>query len=64
MLQQRPITVPGFNTEPHPTSTLSPSIAPNFFRPVSIFSSPSFTTTSFLSDFTLEQMEPAPIWDL
>ena len=40
------------------------SMAPNFFRPVSIFSSPSFTITSFLSDFTLEQMEPAPIWDL
>ena len=39
-------------------------VAPNFLSPVSIFSSPSFTTTSFLSDFTLEQMEPAPIWDL
>ena len=33
-------------------------MAPNFFNPVSIFSSPSFTTTSRLSDFTLEQIEP------
>ena len=26
-----PITLPGFNIEPHPTSTSSPIIAPNFF---------------------------------
>ena len=33
-----PITVPGFKTEPQPTSTKSPRIAPNFFNPVSILS--------------------------
>ena len=32
-------------------------MAQNFLSPVSIFSSPSFTTTSFLSDFTLEKIE-------
>ena len=31
MLLWLPITVPGFSTEPHPTSTSSPNIAPNFF---------------------------------
>ena len=40
-------TVPGFNTLLHPTSTLSPSIAPNFFKPVSICSLSYFTTTNF-----------------
>ena len=44
-----PITVPGFNTLPQPTSTLSPSIAPIFFIPVSIFSVPFFITINFLS---------------
>ena len=34
-LEPRPTTVPGFNTLLQPTSTLSPSMAPNFFRPVS-----------------------------
>ena len=59
-----PITVPGFNTLPQPTSTLSPSIAPIFFIPVSIFSVPFFITINFLSDFTFDVIEPAPIWDL
>ena len=49
-----PTTLPGFNTVPQPTSTSSPSMAPNFFIPVSICPSGDFTTTSFLSDFTLE----------
>ena len=44
------------------TSTWSPRMAPNFFLPVSIRSAPFFTVTSVLSDFTLEVMEPAPIW--
>ena len=52
-----PITLPGFKTLPHPTSTLSPIIAPNFFKPVSIASSLFFTITSFLSDFTFEVIE-------
>ena len=56
-----PITLPGFNTLPHPTSTPSPIIAPNFFNPVSIFSSPFFTITNFLSDFTFDVIDPAPI---
>lgn len=60
MLEFLPTTVPGFNTLLQPTSTSSPSIAPNFFSPVSICSSAPLTTTSFLSDFTLEVMEPAP----
>ena len=30
----------------------------------SILSSPAFTTTSFLSDLTLDVMDPAPMWDL
>ena len=42
----------------------SAKVAPNFFNPVSIFSSPSFTTTSVLSDFTFDVIEPAPICDL
>ena len=54
-MQSLPITLPGLRTELHPTSTLSPSIAPNFFRPVSIFCSLSFTTTNVLSDFTLDK---------
>ncbi len=54
-------TVPGFNTLPQPTSTLSPSIAPIFFIPVSIFSVPFFITINFLSDFTFDVIEPAPI---
>ena len=54
-----PITVPGLRTLPQPTSTLSPSIAPNFFNPVSIASFSDFTTTSFLSDLTFDVMEPA-----
>lgn len=62
MLLPRPTTVPGFSTELQPTSTWSPRIAPNFFLPVSIRSAPFFTVTSVLSDFTLEVMEPAPIW--
>ena len=37
-------------------------MAPNFFRPVSIFSAPFFTDTGVLSDFTLEVMDPAPMW--
>ena len=51
----------GVQELPHPTSTSSPSIAPNFFMPVSIFPSDVFTTTSFLSDFTFDVIEPAPI---
>ena len=31
---------------------------------VSMRSAPSVTTTWVLSDFTLEVMEPAPMWDL
>ena len=54
------MTVPGFNTELHPTSTQSANIAPNFLSPVGISSLPSFTITSVLSDFTLEVIEPAP----
>ena len=58
----RPITVPGFSTLLQPTSTWSPRMAPNFFRPVSRTVLPSFTVTSVLSDFTLEVMDPAPMW--
>ena len=64
MLELRPTTVPGFSTLLQPTSTKSPSMAPNFFRPVSIWPSGSFTTTRVLSLFTLLVMEPAPIWAL
>ena len=45
-------------------STPSPNMAPTFLRPVSMRSAPSVTTTWVLSDFTLEVMEPAPMWDL
>ena len=41
--------------------TPSPTIAPNFFNPVSICSVPLWTTTSFLSLLTFEVMEPAPM---
>ena len=61
-LLRGPITVPGLRTLLQPTSTRSPRMAPNFFRPVSICSAPSFTVTRVLSDFTLEVMEPAPMW--
>ena len=54
-----PITEPGFNTLPHPTSTLSPTNAPTFLSPVSIVELP-FITTFFLSDFTLDVIAPAP----
>ena len=57
-------TVPGFRTLLQPTSTLSPSMAPIFFRPVSTETPSPFTTTRVLSLFTLEVMEPAPIWAL
>jgi len=60
-LQPLPRTVPGFRTELQPTSTLSPSIAPNFLRPVSIFSVSDLTTTSVLSLLTLEVIDPAHI---
>ena len=33
-------------------------------EPVSMFPSGVLTVTSFLSDFTLEVMEPAPMWAL
>ena len=57
------ITVPGFKTLLHPTSTPSANIAPTFFMPVSISSSPFFITTKVLSDFTFEVIDPAPIWE-
>ncbi len=53
----------GLRTELQPTSTWSPSMAPNFFNPVSISSSLSLTTTRVLSLLTLEVMDPAPIWE-
>ena len=56
--------VPGFKTELQPTSTLSPIIAPTFFKLVSSFSSKYLIITNFLSDFTLEIIEPAPKCDL
>ncbi len=34
------------------------------FQPVGTCSSPFFTTTSVLSDLTLEVTLPAPMWDL
>ena len=64
MLLPRPMTVPGFSTEPHPTSTSSPTMAPTFLRLVAISSVPSRTTTSCLSLLTLEVMAPAPMWAL
>ena len=56
------MTVPGFSTLLQPTSTRSPRMAPNFFRPVSTRYAPFLTTTRVLSDFTVEVMEPAPMW--
>ena len=47
--------------EPQPTSTLSPSMAPIFFQPVSMSPSSACTLTSALSELTLEVMEPAPM---
>ena len=34
-----------------------------FFSPVSICSAPFLTTTSVLSDFTLDVIDPAPMWE-
>ena len=62
MWVSRPTTAPGLRTVLQPTSTRSPRMAPNFFRPVSRRRAPSFTTTEVLSDLTLEVMEPAPMW--
>ena len=56
------MTVPGFNTVLQPISARSPSMAPTFFRPVGKRFSPSRMTTRVLSLFTLEVMEPAPMW--
>ena len=56
------MTVPGFRTLLQPTSTKSPSMAPNFFSPVGTCSSPFFTTTSVLSDLTLEVTLPADVY--
>ena len=62
-----PITVPGLSTELQPTSTWSPSIAPNFLRPVSpsscIVKHPLRLQESCHS-FTFDVIEPAPICDL
>ena len=62
MLVRGPTTVPGLSTLLQPTSTQSPRIAPNFFRPVYTASPSFFTATRVLSDFTLEVMDPAPMW--
>lgn len=59
----RPITEPGLSTLPQPTSTSSPSMAPNFLSPVSSFSPPQDTVTRVLSLLTLEVIDPAPIWE-
>mgnify|MGYP000591972336 CR=1 FL=1 len=56
------MTVPGFSTEPQPTSTSSPIIAPNFFKPVSISPSSACTFTNALSDFTLDVIEKGQDW--
>ena len=39
-------------------------MAPIFLRPVSTLPSSAWISTRSLSDFTLEVMEPAPMWDL
>ena len=62
--QPLPITVPGLRTLWQPTSTLSPTIAANFLRPVSITSSPFLTHTNVLSDLTWDVIAPAPRCDL
>jgi hypothetical protein len=43
-MQSRPITEPGLMTELQPISVLSPTIAPNFLKPVGI--SPSGVLTA------------------
>ena len=64
MFEPRHTTVPGLSTLLQPTSTLSPSIAPNFLRPVSMGPPGTFTVTRVLSLFTLLVIEPAPMWAL
>ena len=59
-----PSTAPGFKTLLQPTSTWSPSMAPNFLSPVAMLPPSNLTTTRLLSLLTLDVMEPAPICDL
>ena len=61
MRAPRPTTVPGFSTLPQPTSTPSPSMAPNLRIEVSTRSPPARIVTGEWSCLRFEVIAPAPV---